>query len=262
MNSITTATDWKSYYDHLPSKDDLNTQMGSILALCPFGSDQQTCLKKLRENHGLAILALDGFHDLNLFHQVHVLGPSIVFPEEKVLTLQGPGHEANCFKLLQSSLFWDQEIEVPKWNALKSADSVETLQVLTVPESNPPRLHCKNILVLPPLVRDTLLASQDLDPLSLITALSDTFQTFDRTSDTVKACQLLRPVLEYLWAIHKKLITPSVFNLDKTEESLKWASSLHLSNITQGHPVPIPSLQDQVPHPPQKDLLDAIAANL
>ncbi len=249
-------------YEIHPSNNELNQQMGSILALCSFGSDQQTCLKNLRENPGLAILAVDGFHDLILFHQVHVIGPSIVFPDEKVLALLGPGKDADCFKLLQTSLFWDQELEVPKWNALKSADSAEMLQTLSVPETNPPRLRCKNILVLPPLVRDILLASPSLDPLSLIPVLSDKFQTFDRASETVKACQLLRPVLEYLWAAHKKQITPSIFNLDKTEASLKWASSLHLVNITQDQTVSIPSLLDHTSLPPQRDVLDSIAANL
>jgi hypothetical protein len=260
--TITTSTDWESYCETHPSKDDLNQQMGSILALCPYGSDHHQYLKNLCENPGLATLAVDGFHDLILFHQVHVLGPSIVFPEEKELTLMGPGKDADCFKLLQTSLFWDQEIEVPKWNALKSADYAETLQTLTIPETNPPRLHCKNILILPPLVRDILLSSPTLDPPSLIPLLPDMFQTFNRASETVKACQLLRPVLEYLWAAHKKLITPSVFNLDKTEASLKWASSLHLSNIIQNQNVIIPSLLDQESLPPHKGLLDSITANL
>jgi hypothetical protein len=100
MTTSITSTDWTSYYANHPSKDDFNKQRGSILALCPFGSDQQQCLKNLRDNPGLALLAVDGFHDLILFHQVHVLGPSIVCPEEKVLALMGSGKEADCFKLL------------------------------------------------------------------------------------------------------------------------------------------------------------------
>ncbi len=114
--------------------------MGSILALCHFGSDQQQCLKNLQEYPGLAFLALVGFHDPIQFHQVHVLPPSIVFPEEKVLALMGSGKEADCFKLLQNSLFWDHEFEVPKWNVLKSAESAEAIQALTIPENNPPQI--------------------------------------------------------------------------------------------------------------------------
>jgi hypothetical protein len=87
----------------------------------------------------LAILAVGGFHDLILFHQVHVLGPSIIFPEEKVLALLRSGKDTDCFKLLQTSLFWEQVIEIPKLNAFKSADSAEVLQNLSVPEMNPPK---------------------------------------------------------------------------------------------------------------------------
>ncbi len=59
-------------------------------------------------------------------------------------------------------------------------------------------------MVVPPLVLTTILESKSLSPAVLIPALSSKFQGFDRTSSNVKACTILRPVLEYLWAVYHK----------------------------------------------------------
>jgi hypothetical protein len=68
-------------------------------------------------------------------------------------------------------------------------------------------------------------------PVNLIPVLSDKFQGFDRASPTVKACTLLRPVLEYLWAVHKNLIQPIMLSKERCIESQDWASRLHFANI-------------------------------
>jgi hypothetical protein len=70
-------------------------------------------------------------------------------------------------------------------------------------------------------------------PVNLIPVLSDKFQGFDRASPTVKACTLLRPVLEYLWAVHKNLIQPIMLSKERCIESQDWASRLHFANIPQ-----------------------------
>ncbi len=89
------------------SNEDLNKQMGQILDLCHFGANTQDCLKNIKDNPRLACIAVDSFHVIILLHQVHVLGPSIVFPKEKVAALSGLENSANVFKLLKDSLFQD-----------------------------------------------------------------------------------------------------------------------------------------------------------
>ena len=203
MDDVQTTNTWLSYYQNHISNDDLNKQMEQILHLVRFGANDQDCLKNMKDNPGLACLAIDGFHDLVLLHQVHVLGPSIVFPEEKVVALSGPDKTASNFKLRKDTLFQDHDIAVPKWASLKGVDSLETLETLTVPDANPTKLRCKNIIMIPPLVSLTILESQTLNPSDLIPIISTTFQEYDRNSEQVKACTLLRPVLEFLWAAHK-----------------------------------------------------------
>jgi hypothetical protein len=58
---------------------------------------------------------------------------------------------------------------------------------------------------------------------------------------------LLRPVLEYLWGVHKNLIHPVVFSLDQNVESQEWASRLHFATIS---PLAPPTLPPPFPVPP------------
>jgi hypothetical protein len=157
-------------------------------------------------------------------------------------------------------LFQDQDIPVPKWASLKGADSTEALETLTVPDTNPTKLRCKCVLMVPPLGSTTILTSPSMDPFELIPLLSATFQDFDRTSETVKACTLLRPVLEFLWAAKKKLITPIIFSQDNSPEGRKWSLHLHLSCITQDVTTNITTLPESVNQ--QGAILDTIVDSL
>jgi hypothetical protein len=67
----------------------------------------------MKENPGLALLAVNGFNNIHLLHQVHVLGPSIIFLEEKILALARSSSNAECFKLLKATLVNDHEVRVP-----------------------------------------------------------------------------------------------------------------------------------------------------
>ncbi len=119
----TTADSWSNHYKNHHSSDDINQKISSILDICRHGSSNDDCFKNMIENPGLALLAVNGFNDLHLLHQVHVLSPSIVFPEEKVLALAGSNSTAECFKLLKTSLFYVHEVGVPRWSALKGAET-------------------------------------------------------------------------------------------------------------------------------------------
>jgi hypothetical protein len=149
-NLVTTADSWSDHYKNHHTSDDLNQKMISILDICSHSSTNDDCFKNMKENPGLALLAVNGFNDLHLLHQVHVLGPSIVFPEEKILALAGSSSTAECLKLLKASLFHDHEVGVPRWNALKGAETKEAVEALTETATNPSKLRCKNILFVPP----------------------------------------------------------------------------------------------------------------
>jgi hypothetical protein len=100
------------------------------------------------------------------------------------------------------------EVNTPSWRDLKGATSPEAA------DQNPSVFKGKLGIVIPPLVLTSILEADTMIPANLIPILSNKFQEFDRTSPTVKACTLLRPVLEYLWAVHKNLIQPMVFSID------------------------------------------------
>jgi hypothetical protein len=137
MEFNVTADSWLSYYkDHI-STDDVNKQMGQIL-------------DRIKDNPGVVCLTVDGVNELILLHQVHVLGPSIVTPIKKVIALSDSDRSADGFKLRRDTLFQDHEIFVPKWSQLKGANSADAVAALCSPVSNPTKLKCKNILMVPP----------------------------------------------------------------------------------------------------------------
>jgi hypothetical protein len=158
------------------------------------------------------------------------------------------------------------EFQTPNWHDLKGATSSDTVKLLQVAEQNPSMFRGKVSLIIPPLVLVTILEADITDPASLIPLLSNKFQEFDRSSPTVKACTLLRPVLEYLWAVHKKFIPPTTFSINRSMEGRNWADKLHFASISQ-EVQPIVPPPFPIPPPPQAPLenqtaLDVITSDL
>jgi hypothetical protein len=89
----------------------------------------------------------------------------------------------------------------------------------------------KNSLWIPPLVSLTILEAKSLVPSELIPLLSSKFQEFDKSSSTVKACTILRPTLEFLWEVHKKMVPPTMIAVDSSSDASEWASWQHFAYI-------------------------------
>jgi hypothetical protein len=99
----------------------------------------------------------------------------------------------------------------------------------------------KQGIIVPSLALRTILETDTMNPAQLIPVLSTKVQEFDRSSP-VKAYTFLRPVLEYLGGLHKKLINPIIFSIDRSVDSQNWANRLHFANI-------ISQAQDALPPP-------------
>jgi len=99
------AKDWKAYYKTVFDMAELNIQMDKVLALCNFKNSDEECVRNLKENSGLAILVVDSFNKVHLFHQIHILGPNLLFPSERIMALSGQVFLAPCFRL-NSKMFW------------------------------------------------------------------------------------------------------------------------------------------------------------
>ncbi|MFN9981473.1 MAG: hypothetical protein ACK53Y_16230, partial [bacterium] len=61
--------------------------------------------------------------------------------------------------------------------------------------------------------------------------MSTKFQEYDRTSTQVKACTLLRPVLVFLWAVHKKLVPPLIVAVDLSPDGVDWSARFYFAYI-------------------------------
>jgi hypothetical protein len=92
-----------------------------------------------------------------------------------------------------------------------------------------------------------MLEVNSLDPAVLIPALSLKFQEFDKSSTSIKACTILRPVLEYLWVTSKKLRPPTILAVEGSSDAVDWSSCLHFAYICAA---PLGNLPPPFPVPP------------
>jgi hypothetical protein len=90
-------------------------------------------------------------------------------------------------------------------------------------------------MVVPPLVLVTILETDSLSPEVLIPDLSAKFQEFDRSSQSVKACTILRPVLDFLWAVAHKKVPASIIGVDQSKGAQEWSNKVHLSSVVLLH---------------------------
>ncbi len=149
---------------------------------------------------------------------------------------------------------------------MKNAASKEAIDILLAPEQVTSYYKGKQVITVPPLAMVTILESNSLLPAILIPALSSKFQEFDRSSATVTACTILRPVLVFFWVVHHKKVPPTVLGLDHSQDAKDWSSKLHLSCILPAHfqnrPPPFVA-PPPLGNPPQdQSLLSLIAGDL
>jgi hypothetical protein len=260
----TRAENWTLFYSGLQSNHEVNLQMAQIMAFNRFQTSQDDYISNLKENSGLALLAVNGFHELLLFHSIHFKQQNLFCSESKLLGLLGGGSKADCYHIDPASATKDLEFNAPVWRDLKGATDAAAVQALQVPDQNPPVFRGKSSILIPPLVLTAILESTSLDPSQLIPIISAKFQEFDRTSPTVKSCTILRPVLEFLWGVHMKLVHPLVSSMERTQESQDWCASMHFAHIMPtivNNPPPY-----VIPPPPPvlgtHPILDAMAGDI
>jgi hypothetical protein len=260
------AENWTLFYSNLPRNHDVNQKMAQIIGFNRFQMPQEEWVSNLKQNPGLSILLVNGFQELTLLHHVSFLQENLFCPDSKLLGLLGGTAEAVAYRIDPVSASADFEVAVPIWRDLKAVASAENVASLTVPDQNPSVFRGKNSLVVPPLVLTTILDAKTLCPATLLPLLSQKFQEFDRTSTHAKACTSLRSVLEFLWAVYKKLVPPTVIAVDSSNDGVDWAARLHFANIqpAQLQVLPPPYLLPPPPVDPTTTTLpmDAIAGDI
>jgi hypothetical protein len=219
MSSL--AKDWTMYYETDYDMAELNTQMEKVLALCDFEITDEECMKNLKENSGLAFLVVYSFNEVHVFHQVHILGPNLLFPTERIMALSGYEFPTPCYRLNSDYMFANIEVPVPDWDQMKKAQDVASVKSLEVSNRNPPMLKSKNVLAVPPLVVSSIMKSKSTDPVKLLIVLLETIETYDKDSRDPKVSETLRQVAEFLWEASTDNIFPISFSPDNSEGGKK-----------------------------------------
>jgi hypothetical protein len=231
------SENWTLFYSGLERNQAVNLHMAQIMAFNRYQTTQEDYVSYLKSNPGLALLAVNGFHELLLFHNVQYHQQNLFCTESKLFRPIGRGSKADCYRIDPISAIQDIEFNAPVWRDLKGAPDEAAVGALQAPDQNPTVHRGKTSILVPPLVLTTILEATSLEPAQLIPILSAKFQEFDRTSPTVKACTILRPVLEYLWAVHNKIVLPIVSSAERNQDSLDWCTNLHSARIIPPAPV-------------------------
>jgi len=245
---VSRAPTWTLFYKNLATNRDIDLKMDKIMEFNVASIPENVWISNLIKNPGLALLLVDGFGKLVLLHNLSYLHKSIFCDESKVLGLSGNSDQAEVFRIDPVSATKHVEFAVPTWRDMKGCQSEEAVNSLTVPDQNPILVKCKACLWIPPMVLTTILEENLYNPAALIPLLSTKFQEFDKSSTSTKACTILRPVIEYLWAVHKKLIPASLIAVDNSQDALEWSARQHFAYVFSPVPLPPPFPTPPVPN--------------
>jgi hypothetical protein len=238
---VSRAPSWTLFYKNLSSNLEVNLKMQTIMEFNSSQVVEDVWVSNLSKNPGLALLVVNGFGKLVLLHNVCYLQENIFCSEANVLGLTGEDSQAEVYRIDPKSASMPLELSVPAWRDLKGVQVGADLDALIVAEQNISVVKFKNSLWIPPLVLSTILEAKSLAPAVLIPLLSAKFQEFDRSSTTVKACTVLRPVLEFLWATHKKLVPTTTLAVDSSSDAVEWSSRQHFAYILATPILPLPT---------------------
>jgi hypothetical protein len=254
MTSIR-GQNWLTVLSTLPSNQVVNEHMAEVLGLVSYHHDEATCIENISKNPGLAILLVDGFSELMVLHNMHCLQANVYRAVPKLVALCGEGVTADCYRIDPTTSFSNLEFNTPLWRDLKGVTDEEGIKKLFPQEQPSSTFKGKRMMLIPPLVLSTILEAKSLSPVVLIPALSAKFQEFDRSSTTVKACTVLRPVLEFLWGVYHKKVPSAVLGLDHSQEAKDWSERMHLASVIPAHLQVSPPMfappPPPVPNPPQ-----------
>jgi hypothetical protein len=89
------AENWTLFYSGLEKNQAVNLQMAQIMAFNRYQTSQEDYISNLKSNPGLALLAIKGFHELLVFHNVHFHQQNIFCTESRLLGLLGEGAKAD-----------------------------------------------------------------------------------------------------------------------------------------------------------------------
>jgi len=224
---VSRAPSWTLFYKNLASNRDIDLKMDKIMDFNLASNPENLWISNLIKNPGLALLLVDGFGKLVLLHNLCYLHKSIFCEESKVLGLSGCQSESD-------------------------------VKSLSVPEQNPILVRGKACLWIPPLVLTTIMEENLGSAAALIPVLSAKFQEFDKSSTSAKACTILRPVLEFLWAVHKKLIPASLIAVDSSQDAMEWSARQHFAYIFSPPAIPLPPPFPAPPVPNDQTMTDEL----
>ena len=118
-------------------------------------------VEKIQKNPGLAVLLVDGFHDLMILHNLHCLPANVYRAAPKLIALNGADNIADCYRIDPSTGFSDLDFTTPVWRDLKNVTSEDTLKNLLPTESSTTSFKGKRVMLVSSASNDYGFRNQD-----------------------------------------------------------------------------------------------------
>jgi len=126
------AEDWSKFYLNLDCNHDVNQQMAHIMGFSRFQMSSVDCVSNLANKPGLAILAVNGFNELFVFHSVQYQIQNLFCSESKLLGLSRGSQRADCYRLdptTNTKLEGFERCNIPRSGSLVTSRRSESFNV-------------------------------------------------------------------------------------------------------------------------------------
>ena len=231
-----TSTNWKNYFTNKSSTITCSNHSAELFKeVSTPNLDKNGVLSRLSRDNGDSILIYFSkiSNSIQFLHSITDLGNNNINPEPKLVALDGfRSNVAVPVQLDLDSLFNDVSVHAPKFDRLKTIKEAEELLTLEAPRTNPAQFKHLPFVLLPPILWDLFISSEDKSASSLLLNLITTLKEIeennidnDTTDEVADHCI---HIAHFLWAANKNLIpSVSVAPPGDNEEVLQWAQTRH-----------------------------------
>ena len=180
---MTSPMNWKEYFTHLGEKSIISNEIATLFMSIsvPVGGGLTEATNRLSCDKGDSVLLFYSKkgNAMTLSHSICDLGNSNISPEANLVTLNGlASKDAISMSFDIDSLFKDFEIQIPKIEDIKAADSKESFEVIKAPIKNAASFKSYPFILIPPFLWKPVIETKDMSLEGLLILISKILEDF------------------------------------------------------------------------------------
>ena len=244
------ANNWKDYFINKGTSITCSNYSAELFedVSCP-NLDKNSILSRLSSDKGDSILIYFSkiSKSIHLLHSITDLGNNNIDPESKLVALDGFKNDTSVpVQIDLDSLFIDISVHAPKIERLITITERDELITIEPPRTNPTKFKHLPFVLLPPILWEVFISSEDKSAASLFMNLIPKLKEIEESNKNNEECNEVANhcahIAIFLWAAMKNIIPSiSVAPPGDNEAVLHWAKLRHthvFPTSQKSHPVP------------------------